>query len=466
MADEGSILDARTREDTADGIAALVRWAAGMRTRAIPAAVNERAARVLADDLAAIVGARDEPEVAAFHARTLARAGAPEATVFRGGRARVDRRSAAVANAVAGDWLELDEGYRVTPCHAGLYVLPALLAEAEARDLPVRELLRILAVSYEVVTRVARAFAPRALVVHSHARYAAVGASCATGLAAGVEADVLHAALTMAATLVNAGPRNHLVSGALARNVWPAVGAWSGMMSVEWAQCGIAGATDGFADVYAGVFDSNVRPQALTAGLGETWAISDGYTKVYACCQHLHSAVEAALELRPRLMAQGGPDAIEAIDVDAHALAQLLPNPRPTTTLGAKFSLPHAVAATLVTGTGGAEAFASNTVAAPRIAALRQRVAIHPYAAPAPPPNDRPARVRVRLRDGGTIESECASAQGGPDRPFSLAVLDDKIRALTAAAYPRLPATMAALVALDDALLDRRWASVVTDFCA
>ena len=35
------------------------------------------------------------------------------------------------ANAVAADWLELDEGYRVVPCHAGLYVIPALLAEAE-----------------------------------------------------------------------------------------------------------------------------------------------------------------------------------------------------------------------------------------------------------------------------------------------------------------------------------------------
>ena len=145
------------RDACAAGVDALVQWAAGTPT--VPRHVLERAARVVADDLAAIVGARDEPEVRAFHARVLARAGRPESTVFRGGpSARTDRLSAAVANAVAGDWLELDEGYRVTPCHAGLYVVPALLAESEARDLSIDRMLTVLAISYEVVTRIARAF--------------------------------------------------------------------------------------------------------------------------------------------------------------------------------------------------------------------------------------------------------------------------------------------------------------------
>ena len=37
----------------------------------------------------------------------------------------------------------------------------------------------------------------------------------------------------------------------------------------------------------------------LTDGLGDAWAILDGYMKIYACCQHLHSLVEAALDVRP-----------------------------------------------------------------------------------------------------------------------------------------------------------------------
>jgi 2-methylcitrate dehydratase PrpD len=333
------------------------------------------------------------------------------------------------------------------------------------RGMTVRDMLRVLAVAYEVVTRVARAFPPKVMIVHSHARYSAVGAAAASALAAGLPSGVVHAALTMAATLVNAGPRAHLISGALARNVWPAAGAWSGMTSVEWAQCGIAGARDGFADVYAGVLGSEPSPPMLTDGLGDAWAILDGYMKIYACCQHLHSLVEAALEVQPRLMARGGPAAIAAIDVEAHDLARLLPNPRPTTTLAAKFSLPHAVAATLATGTGGAAAFASSTLHDPGIAALRERVTMSPYAPALPPPNDRPARLSVRLHDGAMLEAECMSAQGGSDRPFAPDVLERKLASLVTPVYPRFAGIAAELLALDAAMLERTWERVVADFC-
>jgi 2-methylcitrate dehydratase PrpD len=455
-----------TRAACASGIRTLTDWAARVAVADVPVPVLERAARVLADDLGAIVGARDEPEVACFHKRLLARAAMSEATVFRGGRARTDRLSAAVANAVAGDWLELDEGYRVTPCHAGLYVVPALLAEAEARDLPLRDMLRALAVAYEVVTRVARAFSPRVLNLHSHARYAAVGASAATSLAAGTTPDLMHAALTAAATLINVGPRNHLLSGALVRNVWPAVGAWSGMMSVEWAQCGIMGAIDGVHDVYTGLLDSDTRPQALTHDLGHGWAILDGYMKVFACCQHLHSAVDAVLQARPQVIEAGGYETVDTIAVEAHALALLLPNPRPATTLAAKFSLPHTVAAALVTGSGGADAFASDTLHNPAIAHLRERVVIAPYAPLPAPPNDRPAQVRVRLHDGRTFEAQCLSAQGGPDRPFPPAVLASKLAALAAPVYPRLPDVLSKVLSLDATRMEQGWAAIVADFCA
>src|SRR5687767_5023500 len=105
----------------AEGVLALTRWAAAVTVGNVPREVMRDAALILCDDLAAIVGARDEPEVAAFHKLTLAETRPPEATVFRGGRARTDCTSAAVANAVAADWLELDEGDRIVSAHAALY---------------------------------------------------------------------------------------------------------------------------------------------------------------------------------------------------------------------------------------------------------------------------------------------------------------------------------------------------------
>jgi 2-methylcitrate dehydratase PrpD len=450
------------REEVALGIAALAAWAARTRAGDIPAEVLARAVRVLADDLSAIVGAREEPEVTAFHRNILSRRSHEEATLFRGGRPRTDRLSAAVANAVAADWLELDEGYRLTPCHAGLYVLPALLAEAESRNLALGELLRALVLGYEIVTRVARSFVPRALNMQSHGRYSAVGAAAAVSLAR--NQDPLDA-ICAAVTLICPSPRNHLAAGILVRNVWPAAGAWSGMMAVEWAQCGIAGAPGAFHDVYGEVLGGRAEPSILTARLGERWAILDGYTKIYACCQHLHSAMEAAVGLRGELRSRAALEDISAISVETHALALPLVNARPHTTLAAKFSMSHAMAAALATGSGGAEAFAAATLADPVIARLRERVSVKPWQPELPPPNDRPARVTVELRDGRTLQAECLSAKGGPDRPLPLQVVLEKMTALASPVYPNMRRVFEELLESPASRMARGWADIVTEVC-
>src|SRR5204862_1431941 len=137
--------------------------------------------------------------------------------------------------------------------------------------------------------------------------------------------------------------------------------------------------------VYSTVHGGTADPERLTANLGSEWGILDGYMKVYACCQHLHSTVEALLAMREASSTEAPLDDIDEIAVETHPLALPLVNPRPTTTLGAKFSLPHAVGAVLATGSGGAEAFMSGTLADPMIARLRDRVRVTAYA-PLPDP--------------------------------------------------------------------------------
>ena len=112
----------------------LVAFTSGVEWRDIPDPVRRRAALVLSDDLAAMVAARSEPELVALQDGVARSAGRPEATVFNARGMRLDRYSAALANGAASDWAELDEGYRRVICHAGIYCLPALFAEAEAED--------------------------------------------------------------------------------------------------------------------------------------------------------------------------------------------------------------------------------------------------------------------------------------------------------------------------------------------
>jgi 2-methylcitrate dehydratase PrpD len=451
------------RDITARNIESLAGWICSVDAAAIPEPVLARAARVLADDMGAIVGARDEPEVGLFHEKTLARPGPEESTVLNGGRRRTERRNAAVANGMAADWLELDEGYRVAPCHAGLYVIPALLAEAEAADLRFEDMLRALVLGYEFVARVARSWTPRALTMQSHGRYCAIGAAAGIALARGADARHFLDAVSTAATLTGPSPRTHLIDGTLARNVWPASGAWNGFMAVEWAECGIAGAPTAFFDVYGTVLGGTAHPERLVQGLGERWAIEDGYTKIHACCQHVHSAVEATLGLRDGLLRDARLEDIDSMTVDTHALALALGDARPRTTLGAKFSMPHAIAAALVTGTGGAAAFSAATLVDPMLAGLRERVRMQPYTPELPPPNDRPARVTVALKSGRTFLAECLSAQGGPDRPLPPETVFAKLDELAGSVYPRMRAGFQDLAKLSAARRKQGWRAILDE---
>ncbi len=465
MTPNGPAEERSCAEAVADGITVLGRWAAEVDFSSLPDAVWRRAALVVADDLAAVVAARDEPELRPLHEQLLRRGATPEATVFRGGRPRTDRYSAAVANGAAADWCELDEGYRQVPCHGGLCVLPALWAEAEAEERTVREVLRALAIGYEVVTRFARAFPFPEQTLHPHATLPAIGAAAGVAALRRLEAGTFLDAITGASTMVAPGPFNHAVKGALIRNVWAGVGAWIGLRSVDWAGFGIRGVPSSPHDVFVGGLGAVPRPDTLTAGLGQSWGIVDGFHKIYACCQYAHAAVESVEELLARRPDVEAVRDIERIVVETHWRGLVLENKQPATSLAAKFSLPHIVASISHLRHAGAEAFSAVTLNDPAIAALRERVELALYQPEPPRPEDRPARVTWFLRTGERLEAECRSARGGPDRPFAPSAILEKVRGITAPVYPRMAEACRALVAVDDAFLDMTWTDAVARMC-
>ena len=443
--------------ESAKGIEALARWAAGVRLEDLPRPVLSRAARILADNLSAMIAARAEPEVSRFHALLVDRTERREATLFRGGLRQVDRIGAAIGNGLAVEWLELAEGYRRAPCHAGAYVVPVLLAECEADGRTVGELLRALVLGYELVTRIARGWAPRDMLMQPHARYAAIGAAAATCLVRRMPAEELLLAYTGACTMALSGPRNHAVMGALVRNTWTSVGAWCGLMAADWARCGIGGVPEGPYDVFSDMLKGTARPEELTRDLGGSWAVLEGYAKIHACCQHAHSAVEATQALRADLVARRALAEVRSVRVETHAGAMVLTNPRPATTLATKFSVPHIIAATLLRGEAGVAEFTHDAMNDPEIGSLRDRVEMKLYEPRLAPPHDRPARVTALLANGESMSAECLSAQGGPDRPFEDSVLWRKIVGLAEPAYPRFGEALGSIVGLTDGWLDRPW---------
>jgi len=452
----------KTAGATAEQLARLAEWAAGIRAAAIPDTVYRQAAIVVCDDLAAIVSARNDPVLAKVRDRLLGDGAAPVATVFCGGRPRTDRYTAAVANGAAGPWNELDEGSLRVTCHAGIYALPALMAEAEAEGLSTRELLRCLIVAYDVVTRIALAFPQPTLILHPHASLSAIGTAAAIAAARRYDAELFFATLTMSATFVNPGPFDHAARGSFVRNMWAAHGAWAGMRAADWASCGISGLPEGPGTVFHDVFGSGCEPDCLVSELGQDWLINDQFQKIYPCCQYAHSMIEAIEGIIPTL-----PDGVdlrncEDVTVEIHERGLLLNDTDPETILGARFSIPHIAAVAAARGRIDSETLSPDSLHDPEIADLRRRVSLRPFEPFMPPPNDRPARVRFRFPDGSQYQAECHCARGSPSTPFGYEAIRQKVDGICDAVYPRIPEVMDRLADLDDRLLSSSWGDVVS----
>lgn len=420
--------------------------------------LRRKVALVLMDDLAAMVVGSAHREIRAL-AGSLGPVGSPQESTFVTG-ARGPRDKVAAVNAAAAAWDELDEGYRPATCHGGLYTVPSVIAEAEATGRDVASVLAAVVVGYEVVTAFARALpAPKPLVLHPHATLSPIGAAAAiTWLRTG-STDSVMAAVDVAATFAMAGPFSHAVTGAQARNAWPGAGAVLGFLATDLATAGLGGESTAAVDVFVDGL-GHVPDAAEIADVPETWAILDGYHKVYAACQYTHSALEAALELARGPLAGHDLAGVDEIVVATHPLAYPLDNRQPRTTLAGKFSLPHVVAAVLTTGRTDPSVFDESLLHDEAVGLLRAKVRVEPFAPLPAPPHDRPARVTVRSADGIQHEAVCLSAVGGPDRPLSEEQVLGKIAGITAEQAPGFAALARRMVATRE-LDDAAWSDVL-----
>lgn len=448
------------RESAGRGVQNLIDWAVQQELSDIPTEVRQQTVMVIADDLAAMFSAENEPQVAASQAMLLANGLAGQASVFRRDRAKLAPLQAALANALAASWNELDEGYRKAVCHAGLYTLPILLAIAESEKMAVSEVLRASTLAYEVTARFAKTWKFSSLTIHPHALFNAVGAAAAVGFLRRLPSTQMCQAICNASTLGVVGPYNQAVRGALIRNAWAAAGIFNGLQAIDWAKAGVTSLSETPHDVYHETLHSEAHIEELTKDLGTDWAVSSGYHKINACCQYAHSSIEAMREILDKHPELEGGTGVAKIELQTHALGMTLNDTQPVTTLGAKFSMPHALAASLVYGHGGAEAFSTQAMQDERVARMRQSVAMRLVDEELPWPYDRPAFVTLVTQAGQRYSATCLSARGGPDRPFSDDELWQKIEALSRTSAPGLTRAMRALHAMcAKSINDTEWAS-------
>jgi 2-methylcitrate dehydratase PrpD len=408
-------------------LARLARFVAETPAAALPAEVRAHAALVVTDTIGAILGGSVEPEVARLHAGAQRPAG--PATLLAPGFRRVGAWWAVVANGTAGTMLELDEGNRFARGHPAIHVVPAALAEAERVGASGADLVTAVVLGYDVAARLGAA-APVRPAMHMHGVHGTVGAAAATARLRGLDASGVAGALAVAAGLTLATSWRTALEGATVRNAYAGVAGGSGWLAVDLAKAGFTGLDDMLAETFGRISGTGLDASAVLDGLGVRFEVMRNYFKRHACCRHNHGALDALDEM----LAERALDvaAIERIRVETYAGAATMAERAPRGSLGAKFSLPYALAARLILGETGPDAFREPALSDPRVRALAARVdVVEDPALTGRFPAARPARVEVRLAGGATHSRQVDTAGGDFDRPYSRTLLRDKFVLLT-----------------------------------
>ncbi|GLZ07513.1 hypothetical protein Acsp03_49790 [Actinomadura sp. NBRC 104412] len=424
----------------------LARHVAGLDATTLPPDVVAEAKRRLLDFVAATAPAFDREAPARIATGYATRAGgAGEATVIVLG----DRAPApliAFANGVAGSCLEIDDDHSARVGHVGTPTVPAALAAAELAGTSGAGLLAAIVAGYEVYVRTARAVRPGVLLgkgFQPSGTNGAFGAAAAAARALGLSSDRVAHAIGLAGCQ-SAGLIEGTADGTWSKRFNPGWAAHAGTSAALLADAGFTGAPHvlegrhGWLAAYAG---DAADAAAVLDGIGDRYEILGSVTKPYACSRYCHSAIDAALALRPRV---GTLEEVESVLV--HTFAHGLPfvarpaeaKAAPRTVVDAQFSLPFAVAVALADGAALLDQFTPESIARPEVRAIAAAttVTVDPeldvlY------PRQYPARLEVRLRDGRTLTSEVRTPAGDPGNELD----DDRFFArfteLATLAYPR-----------------------------
>jgi 2-methylcitrate dehydratase PrpD len=389
-----------------------------------PTGAGLRAARlVLLDTIGAMVAGSAMPENRRLAEAMHERRSRPTATLL-GHAGKADPLLATFVNATAGVALEVDEGSRLGGGHPAIHVVPGALAVAEDVGAGGRRLLASIIAGYEVCSRLGSATTPKPNV-HSHGTWGTIGTAVAAAKLGGLDAAGVRSVINLAASMSPANTWTTALEGVTIRNAYPGRSGLEGLLAVDLHRAGFTGLADAPSDVYGTILADRFEPERALEGLGGPLRIEQNYFKLYACCRYNHFALDA-------LLAMAKAERLEAAQVERVVVTTIPFGPRmagaaPTSMLGAKFSIPYAVAAALVLGRADVAAFVEPALSDPRIRSLAARVEVRVDPRMSPRGADYPtALVEMRLRDGRTLTGSTTVVRGDFADPVPAAEVVEK----------------------------------------
>jgi 2-methylcitrate dehydratase PrpD len=416
--------------EDADITGRLARYMTAARDNALPEQVVVECKHRILDTFGAMVsGSRMRPgELAVKYVQELG--GTPQASVI-GARFRTTTVNAALANAMCAHSDETDDFEPVTKAHPGSSVVPAALAMGEYEGRSGQDLIRAVALGYDLACRLLMALGPD-LVRGSHrsaegtaSTFGALGAAASL---AQLDEQGMRYAISYSSQQVSGlwswvKDKDHIEKAF----DFAGMGARNGVTAVTMVQAGMTGVNDvldGTNNLFIAL-STDPKPEAMLDGLGSRFYVTETAIKTYSVGYPIQSPLDAFLTLRKQYGLT--PDNVRSIVVKIPTDAEGIVGESAMPDVNCQ----HLVAVALVKG---AVSFAdSHDVALmhdPRILAQRSKITVAPDAALMDPAAPRGGIVQVTTTDGRTVEHFTRFPPGTKENPLSTEAVSAKARDL------------------------------------
>jgi len=329
--------------------------------------------------------------------------------------------------------VEMDDLHKGSILHPAASVIPAALAMAEREGASGHELLTAIVVGYEVAIRAGEAMGPSHYHFwHMTGTCGTFGAAAAAGKILGLSQPELVMALGTAGTQA-AGLWEFLVDGAMSKQLHPAKAAADGLLSALLAEQGFTAASrifegeKGFCQAMAKEGDLDRLIKGLET---EPPRILSTSFKAHAACYHIHSAIDAVLEIRGKHGLR--PADVSSVRITLYPAAlDLLEKVAPQNPYAAKFNIPFCVATALVYEQVGLSAFTADRLEDPKIKEVMQRISlVRDSELGKVYPERWPAVAEITTRAGQTHAARIDFPRGDPKNPMTREELEAKFNNL------------------------------------
>lgn len=415
---------------------ALLSYAASA-DNALPREVLHEARRRVLDSFGCMYGSFDEKAVRLL--RETMTAGASGAHRVWGTRRGAPAEIAAWANGTAVRALDYNDTYlSLEPCHPS-DLLSSVWAAVELAGprRPGLTLLTALALGYEVACRLCDAASIRRRG-WDHVTYLPIASAVACGWVLRLDPGAMRNAIALAVTGNTALRQTRVGTISDWKAACAAYAARAGLAAARLAAAGFTGPSDvfsgrlGFFNQVSGRF--SLRPRRK----GEAWMMMKTHTKFFPAEHHAQGAIEAAIELRPRV----DPRRVRKIEIDAfEAAVSIIGSERekwaPTTRETADHSLPYLAAVALLDGDVTLDQYEKRRFRDPDVRALLRRVTVRDarrYSAMYPAA--MPTKVTIQQAGLAPVSAEVIRPKGYAGRPMSDAEIERKFRRLASRRIP------------------------------